>query len=156
LAERAKVDEELLGNTDSILPADFLKATLNNRANSRSERLRAAETLMKYPAAAAPEPIVMQLPRILSVPRYSVVDLKDGTCCSIRDGTPLEYEEHVPFTASPPLSAEPQRRPRPEPEKAPAEAFETAEATPPANVTPLRPWTFRRNEPGGDDGQGAA
>jgi hypothetical protein len=126
--------------------AEYLTLVLNGPNSSRSQRLRAAELLLKRPteapSAAEPLPIV-----ILSVPRGTCVDLKTGIATT-PDGAVAEMEPFEPFTPTPPL-------PLQRDERVALEPLPVTETEIPENVMRLDAY-LRRREGDDEPGPGAA
>ena len=140
-AEKARLLAEAAAKGPQIAPRAFLQAMLDSTGSSKSERMRAAELLLKLSPEPPPRsdspPVAVH---IWGLPRGSQMG-PDGTVIW-PDGTVEPAQPLEPYSGSPPLPPTPRRRePAPvleaEPE-APA-PFETVEATPPANILALRP-----------------
>jgi hypothetical protein len=139
-AAKAKALLETLENGKKIDPRAYLQAVLASPASNKSERLRAAELLLK--AGPDPAPKGADIPpaafNIWALPRGASIS-PDGSKVLWPDGSLTDPEPIEPYSGSPPISS-PRRRREPEPVREPDPVpFETVEVEPPPNVTPLRP-----------------
>ena len=139
-AAKAKALAEAAARGPQIAPRAFLQAMLDSTASTKSERMRAAELLLKL--SPEPPPSNSNAPpavwNIWALPKGATIS-DCGTKVLWPDGSLSDPEPLEPYTATPPFPPTPKRRePEPVPEAAP-EPFETVEVTPPANVLALRP-----------------
>jgi hypothetical protein len=134
-AAKAKALAEAAAKGPIISPRAYLQAMLDSTASTKSERMRAAELLLKLSPEPPPKPDSSP-----PLPRGAQIG-DDGQSIVWPDGSTEPAQPLKPFEATPPLPPMPRRRePEPtleaiEPEPQP---FEVAEVTPPPNVTPLR------------------
>jgi hypothetical protein len=144
-AERARQDAEAIASRPKISPADYLMGILHSAGSSKSQKLRAAEVLMRRPAdvpstyGAETSPTI-----ILSVPRGSRVDLKTGICTT-PDGEVAEMLPFTPYEPTPPLSDRREQR------REPPLPFEVCEAEVPTNLVRLDPYRRRDDDDSGPD-----
>ena len=142
-AEKARLLAEAVAKGPKLTPRAYLQGVLDSPGSTKTEKMRAAELLMKCPPEALPStdspPVVWN---VWALPSGCQVGDNGKTVLwpngDVTDPEPLEM-----FEPTPPLPPTPQRR-EPEPALeaiAPErpQPFETVEATPPANVHSLRP-----------------
>jgi hypothetical protein len=141
-AEKARLLAETIAKGVKISPRAYLEGVLASPGSTKTERMRAAELLMKFPPEESPSSADMPVTvwNIWGLPHGAQIG-DDGKTIVWDDGATEPAQSLEPFEATPALSPTPRRRaPEPalevEPEPVP---FETVEATPPHNVTPLRP-----------------
>lgn len=146
-AERARLLAETIAKGPKTTPRAYLQGLLDSPGSTKSEKLKAAELLLKLPPEAAPS-ITIDRPEqpILVIPHGCQFDVDGVTLIWPETGKPVEPAELQPcepYLATSALTPSPRHRepePKPDPAielEAPA-PFEVAEPTPPANVTPLR------------------
>jgi hypothetical protein len=139
-AAKAKALAEAAARGPQIAPRAYLQAMLDSTASTKSERMRAAELLLKLSPEPPPKPD--SSPPVLNIwglPRGAQIG-DDGQSIVWPDGSTEPAQPLKPFEATPPLPPMPRRR-EPEPvleADATPVPFETGEAAPPQNVTPLR------------------
>ena len=141
-AEKAKLLAETIAQGVKVSPRAFLEGVLASPGSTKTERMRAAELLMKF---GSPEesPSSADLPvhvwNIWGLPSGCQIG-DDGKTVVWPNGDVTDPERVEPYEPTPPLSPIPQRR-APEPELVEAEPepapFETAEPAVPQNVLPL-------------------
>lgn len=142
-AEKARLLAETIAKGVKISPRAYLEGVLASPGSTKTERMRACELLMRFPPEELPSSadLPVHVWNIWGLPPGAQIG-EDGKTVVWPNGDMTDPEPLEPFEPTPALSATPQRRaPAPaledvEPEPVP---FETVEATPPQNVTPLRP-----------------
>jgi hypothetical protein len=140
-AEKARLLAETIAQGVKISPRAYLEGVLASPGSTKTERMRAAELLMKFPAEESPSSADLPVTvwNIWGLPHGAQIG-DDGKTVVWDDGRVTDPERLEPFEATPAISPTPLRRaPEPEPELPEPVPFETVEATPPPNVTPLRP-----------------
>jgi hypothetical protein len=146
--EKAKQLAATIAGGLTISPRAYLQGLLNSPGSTKSERLKAAELLLKLPPEPAPSGSISSAPPmvILGIPRgvFFTEEQAANPDALIPYGVPIE-----PFTATSSTDLVQRKREAIErrysepvrEEVAPESvSFESAEQTPPANVTPLRPF----------------
>jgi hypothetical protein len=140
-AEKARLLAETIARGAKTSPRAYLQGLLDSPGSSKSEKLTAAELLLKLPPEASPSSADMPVHvwNIWGLPHGAQIG-DDGKTIVWDDGTTEPAQPLEPFEASPAVVPTPRRRePEPEPELPEPAPFETVEATPPQNVLPLRP-----------------
>ena len=115
-AEKARLLAETIAKGVKISPRAYLEGVLASPGFAqKTERLRAAELLMKFPAEASPSSADMPVHvwHIRSLPRGAQIG-DDGKTVVWDDGRVTDPEPVEPYEPTPPLSPTPLRR-APEP-----------------------------------------
>ena len=143
-AEKARLLAETIAKGPKTTPRAYLQGVLDSPGSTKSEKMRAAELLMKCPPEASPassdSPTVVW--NIWGLPRGAQMG-DDGKTVVWPSGDVTDPPELRPYDASPDWTTQPALTDRTAElvleEVGEPVPFETVEAAPPQNVLPLRP-----------------
>ena len=159
-AEKARLLAETIKRGPKVLPRQYLQGLLDSPGSSKSERLRAAELLLKLAPEApfrssegASNSGATGIETIICIPR-GVQIAKDGkTLIWPATGEVAEPLPFEPFKATPDWTRTAQRDRRAEPEPIP---FEVTEAEVPENLVRMDTYKHKRDDEGDQGPAGAA
>jgi hypothetical protein len=150
--EKARLLAETIKHGPKTLPRQYLQGLLDSPASTKTERLRAAELLLRCPSDAPAATVSPSLPPIiLAIPRGCFMSEQQTADPDqlISHGVPIE-----PYTGTPDWTRTALSDQREAPVPREPVPFEVAEAEAPQNLVRLDSFKTRRDDDG--SGPGAA